>query len=326
MKNPRPLHLTPNGPAVPVSHRYAVALLIATICLGAFGCSIKKLAVNKVGDALAKGGSTWENDDDIELVGEALPFSLKLVESLLAQSPRHRGLLRVACQGFTTYTYAYVEPEAYLATGVDFHTAEQIRVRSRRLYLRALDYGMRGLEVSHAGFREQLVSDPESAAAALSKQSEVPLIYWTAASLGLAISASKDSASMLARVPEAEALIDRALELNEAWDDGVLHEFRISLASASAGPRDFDQVQRHYERALELSGGRRASLFVVYAESVSIPTQDLGTFRSLLDRALAIDPDAQVETRLPTLLAQRRARWLLEHVDDHFLEVEGGST
>ena len=37
-------------------------------CLAASGCSIKKFAVNKVGDALAEGGSTWESDDDIELM------------------------------------------------------------------------------------------------------------------------------------------------------------------------------------------------------------------------------------------------------------------
>ena len=36
-----------------------------------------------------------------ELVREAVPFSLKLIESLLAESPRHRGLLLAACKGFT---------------------------------------------------------------------------------------------------------------------------------------------------------------------------------------------------------------------------------
>jgi len=326
MKIARPAHPAEGSRALSASRRSVAALMIAVICLGAAGCSIKKLAVNKVGDALAKGGSTWESDDDIELVGEALPFSLKLVESLLAQSPRHRGLLQVACQGFTTYAYAYVESEARLASDVDFAVARGIENRSRRLYLRALGYGLRGLEVSHAGFGERLASDPEAAVSVLSKESEVPLIYWTAASLGLAISVSKDSASMLARIPEAEALLNRALELNESWGAGALHEFRITLAGAGPGSRDFDEIQLHYERAQELSGGRRASLFVAYAESVSIPKQDLQAFRSMLDRALEIDPDEQVETRLATLLAQRKARWLLDHVDDHFLEVKGGTS
>ena len=39
------------------------------------------------GDALAGTGSTFASDDDPELVGEAVPFGLKTMESLLAESP-----------------------------------------------------------------------------------------------------------------------------------------------------------------------------------------------------------------------------------------------
>ena len=41
-----------------------------------------------------------------------------------------------------------------------------------------------------------------------------------AAALGLAISASLDDASMLARLPEVEAMMNRGLELDESWADG----------------------------------------------------------------------------------------------------------
>jgi len=43
----------------------------------------------------------FASDDDPELVREAVPFSLKLIESLLEQSPQHRGLLYAASSGFT---------------------------------------------------------------------------------------------------------------------------------------------------------------------------------------------------------------------------------
>src|SRR5882762_1488437 len=76
------------------------------------GCSVKRMAVNKVGDALAGGGTTFSSDDDPELIKSAVPFSLKLMESLLAESPRHRGLLLAACSGFTQYSFAFVNQEA----------------------------------------------------------------------------------------------------------------------------------------------------------------------------------------------------------------------
>ena len=75
-------------------------------------CSVKRIAVNKLGNALASGGTTFTSDEDPELVRDALPFSLKLIESLLAESPRHRGLLLAAASGFTPYAYAFVQEEA----------------------------------------------------------------------------------------------------------------------------------------------------------------------------------------------------------------------
>src|SRR6185503_744090 len=113
--------------------------VLALAGLGA-GCSIKKMAVNKLGDALAGGGTTFASDDDPELVKAALPFSLKLIESLLAESPRHRGLLLAACSGFTQYSYAFVNQDADEMEESDLAAADALQTRARRLYLRARGY------------------------------------------------------------------------------------------------------------------------------------------------------------------------------------------
>src|SRR3974390_3205836 len=76
------------------------------------GCSLRRVAVNKVGDALASGGTTFASDDDPELVKAAVPFSLKLMESLLEESPQHKGLLLASASGFTQYAYAFVQQDA----------------------------------------------------------------------------------------------------------------------------------------------------------------------------------------------------------------------
>jgi len=73
------------------------------------GCSLRQVAVNSIGDALAGGGDVYAADDDIELVGAATPFGLKTIESLLAASPEHRGMLLAAARGFTQYAYVYVQ-------------------------------------------------------------------------------------------------------------------------------------------------------------------------------------------------------------------------
>ena len=87
-------------------------LLMVGLAVVGSGCSVKRMAVNKVGSALAGSGTTFASDDDPELVKAAVPFSLKLMESLLAASPGHRGLLLATASGFTQYAYAFVQQEA----------------------------------------------------------------------------------------------------------------------------------------------------------------------------------------------------------------------
>ena len=130
---------------------------------------------------------------------------------------------------------------------------------------------------------------------------------------------------MLARLPEVAALLDRAKALDEDWQEGALHEFEITFAGArsSFSLADVPRLKRHFDRAKDLSGGRRASLFVTYAEAVSVRTQDAVEFRALLGEALGIDPDAHERLRLTNLISQRRARWLMSRIEELFLDPEG---
>ena len=73
------------------------------------GCSLKTYAINMVGDALAEGDSVYETDNDIEFVGDALPFCLKLTVSLLNESPERRVILLSFCRGCVLYLFANVE-------------------------------------------------------------------------------------------------------------------------------------------------------------------------------------------------------------------------
>ena len=275
---------------------------------------MKKIAINKLGNALANSGSTFASDDDPELIQAAVPFSLKLIESLLAESPRHRGLLLAASSGFTPYAYAFPQQEADEMEDRDLAKATALRTRARRLYLRARNYGLRGLEVKHTGFGDALRRDAKAAVRTATK-ADVPLLYWTGVSWGAAISLSKDNPDLVADQPIVEALIDRALELDEKFDSGAIHSFLITYEASRPGVEgDFAMRSRkHFDRAMEL--------LVSLAEAVSVQKQDRKEFQSLLERAVAIDVNARPELRLANLVMQRRARWLLARVDELFLEV-----
>src|SRR5688572_7373787 len=290
-------------------------LLLCATVVASSGCSVRKFAINKIGDALAQGGSTYQSDEDLELVQGALPFGLKLVETMLEESPKHRGLLFAASQGFTSYAYLAVQQDLDRAKGNDYELEDRLRARARRLYLRAHRYGLRGLEVAHPGFSSTFSLKPREAVTALNKK-DLPLLYWTAASLGLAISCSRDDVDMIARIPEVEALIDRALALDDTWNYGAFHEFAIVLAGAKPGDIDYGAVSVHYERAVALSKGASASVHVTYAETVDVQKQERQEFQQMLERALAVMPgEENKDLRLTNELAQRRASWLLSRID-----------
>jgi predicted anti-sigma-YlaC factor YlaD len=276
-------------------------LLLGAALAALNACAMREYVVNRVGDAVAAGGAAFASDDDPELVRAAAPFSLKLTESLLEDSPRHRGLLLAATRGFTQYAYAFVQQDADMAEDRELERAKRLQARARALYRRARDYGLRGLAVA-----------PE----------DVALNYWTGAAWASLIALSKDVPETIAELPRVQALMQRALELDESFDRGAIHVFLIGyeMARPDAGADAATRARRHFERAVELSRGDDAAPFVALAETVCVAQQRRSEFEQLLGRALRIEPDRRPESRLANLVVQRRARWLLSRVDRLFLE------
>jgi predicted anti-sigma-YlaC factor YlaD len=300
--------------------RRAVLILpLAAVLLPA--CSVRSIAVNKIGDALAETGSNFAADDDPELVGDAIPFGLKTMEGLLESAPKHKGLLLASASGFVQYAYGWVQMEGDMTEARDLARATELRERARKLYLRARDYGLRGLEVDFPGLRRALERDPKAALAKARKE-HVPLLYWTAMGWGGAMSLKVNDSDVSVDQPIVEALARRALELDEGWGLGSIHEFFISWESAhaSVGSGSMEKAREHFDRAILFSKGRRAFPYLTYAEGVSVAKQDKAQFREMLEKALAIDVSRPDDQRLANLLAQKRARWQLGRVDELFIE------
>jgi len=299
--------------------RKGAGLAMLAIAILASGCSVQRFAANKIGDTLAASGTTYSSDDDPELIAAALPFSLKLMESVLASTPRHRALLAATSAGFTEYAYAFVQQEADVIGLDDTDRAWVAWNRARKMYLRARDYGLRGLDVALPGFSAALRS---SAAAAVARAgaTEVDLLYWTAASWAAAIALGKDDPSLVAELPLVSALIDRALAVDADWDRGALHSFLVTYEMARpdfVGSFD-DRVaiaRTHFDRAVALSQGKAAGPYVSWAESVCLPQEDRACFAEMLQAAMKINPDDEPGTRLENTIFQRRATWLLANVD-----------
>ena len=292
-------------------------LLTAAIAaaLAASACSPKQLGINRMAGALTDTASAYASDNDPEFVRVAAPSTLKMMEMLLDQQPTHEGLLLTACSGFTQYAYAFLQVDAELAPPADSTRAADLRARARAMYKRAQEYCWRALEVRHRGLRAAIGEDPQKAVV-VAKASDVPVLYWLSASWGGELSLASNQLLRLKELVAIRVMLGRALELDDAWGAGAIHEGFIALDGL---PRllggSAARARQHFDRAVAISGGQSAFAYVTLASTVSVAARNRAEFERLLQAALAIDVDRRPELRLANLIAQKRARFLLAQAD-----------
>lgn len=299
--------------------RLLVALVLVACAAGSTGCSLKKMAVNTVANTLAEVGATFTSDEDLTLVGDALPFALKFYESILESTPKHQGLLLASCGAFTQYGYAYVETDAEALPSIRSAEIQALRDRALKLYLRGRSYCFRAMNARFGeGTSDALLQKPDTVVVK-AKREDVPLLYWTAASWGAAISLGLDRPEIAIDLPTIRVLADRAIALDEGWGNGTLHELFITLDSLpevlGGNPA---RAKEHFDKAVALQQGLSPGPYVALA-SAAVNNQDRAEFERLLKLALAVDPDRTPATRLVTLVTQKRARLMLDRIDEKFV-------
>jgi hypothetical protein len=277
------------------------------------------MAVKTVANTLAAPGDVFTRDDDPELIRDATPFALKLYESLLESVPTHVPLLISTCGGFAQYGYAFLEAEADSLDASRRADATALRERALKHYLRGRGYCLRAIAVRFGkGASDALLQDPV-AALGKARKDDVPLLYWTAAAWGAAISLGIDRPDLAVDFPTVRALADRALALDPEWGRGSIHELMITLDSLpEALGGNPARAREHFDKAVEIQKGLAPGPYVSLALGVSVPNQDRQEYERLLKEALAIDPEKDPSNRLVTLVYQRRARVLLDRVDEKF--------
>lgn len=283
------------------------------------GCSLRSVAINAVLPALYNP-TVYLSEEDPEIVREALPFLLKTIESIHAADPERQDVMEYACSGFTMYASAFLQVDADLAEWDDYDRAAALDERARRMFIRARDYCLLSVEVDHPGITARLQADPEDAVTVFDTE-DVETLFFLGGSWMLAISVGLDRPALVADLPSARALLDRALALDEGYNRGALHSAFITLESlGEAMGGSVDRARMHFDRAVELSEGLDAEPYVAFATGVAVAEDDRARFQELLDTAVAIDPDEETNNRLLNLIAQKRARSLLDHIDDLFFE------
>ncbi len=310
--------------------------VLLPILLVLCGCSIQKMAFNATADMLAPPAASLPTDgnnpmialtgeNDPELVAAFFPTALKLYEILHLQNPGHENLAIMTGQLYIMYANAFVQGPAEQLPFDEFTRQNTEYARAQNFYMRGRTFVLKALDARYPRFSETVFSSDREARAALldsCKKSDTDALFWAASGLFGAFSLSPMDTEYHALVEGSLAMIERAAELDPAFNNGGIWEILMTFYAAApdslGGGRD--KALAAYEKALYHSGGTSPSTHVGYVRAFCIPAQDGEGFDEHIEKALAIDPDTQPENRLVIIITQRQARWLKANKGEFILE------
>lgn len=302
--------------------RLALPVLFALL---AVGCDMTRFTARSSAGLFERAAPAFDEQADYEFAKQAAPASIMQLEGILRIEPDDERLLLAGTQAWTSYAFGFIEEEAQIAEdrgdagGADWQWA-----RARRMYLRARELGRRLLERRAKGSERALAAGPdrlrEFLVRELRDRADAGALLWTGSAWGAAIDISRDNPALLADLPLARALVERAVELDESYYDAAGHvllgTMDASLSRTLGG--DPEAGRRHFERALALTGRRAIMAQVNYARTYAVQTQNRPLFIALLREAAGASVDLNPHARLPNEVARRRATRLLAHVDELF--------
>lgn len=301
------------------------ALLAALLVTTLGGCSLQKITVNQTADVLWQGSSALEGEEDPQFARDALPASMKTVESFLASAPENKKLLRILAKGYFSYSFAFLEHDLLEMEYGDATTEEIDAVRERAVihYLKSHRYGLRilGNEEFSKAAKNLDVKRIESLLKEMDKD-DVPGLFWTAYGWGSAANLAQNRTDLVAALPIVAAIMQRTIELDEKFFFGGAHLFfgvyygsRPVMYGGSP-----ELAKEHFERAMKLYGDRNMVAPALYARfyATAAGVQDRELFQRLLGEVIEADFDKYPELRLNNEVAKLRAEFWLAHEDDLF--------
>jgi hypothetical protein len=280
---------------------FRLAGLLAVLSLST-GCSF---FIDRATDSAADNlTAAILNHDDPETVRDGAPAYLLLMDSLAEGTP-DADTLAGASSLYAAYAALFAEDPA----------------RAARLSARSRDYADRAL-CEHAERTCGLGRlDYDSLLGRLegTRESDLPVLYAYSVAWLVYIRAHSDDWTALADLPKTEALLERIVALDDVYENGNPHLFLgvLKTLRPPALGGEPEEARAHFERAIEISGGRDLSMKVEYARGYARTLYERELHDRLLTEVMEADPVAPRLT-LTNTVAQREARTLLDSADDYF--------
>jgi hypothetical protein len=277
--------------------------LIASAAMLLSGCSsiISSATSGMAGDLSA----SILDQEDPELVREAVPAFLILLDSMVRSSPDNPATLGAAA-------------ELYAAYGIAFNDDPE---RAKVLTRRARDYGRRALcaaDSKACGIESEPFADYEQAVRSVGVKASPALYSYSVSSLAYIRAHSADFTA-LSDLPKIEVALTHLLELGDTTDAASVNMY-LGILNTLRPPALGGQPEKgreYFEAALRIAGDKDLSIKVEYANGYARLLYERELHDRLLNEVLAAQA-SQPGYTLMNSLAQEQARDLLASADEYF--------
>ena len=247
------------------------------------------------------------HQDDVELVRDSAPAFLLVLDALAEGHTENPTVLLAAAEAQLAYATGFVD--------------KANRERTKKMYTKAKNYGLRVLAYHHKRFAATLDGTCAEFAESLKgfRKKDAPALITTATAWVMWIIANADSPAALGDMPKVLAMMECVRTLDPDIRQGGVDLFYgiYYTVLPLGGGRDLDKARAHFERSMEVGGANYLLNQVTFAEFYARYAFDRDLFESTLTTVVNATPDVP-EYTLMNAVAQMRARTLLDEIDEFF--------
>lgn len=312
-------------------------------------CSIEQFAYKKAAEILGASGDSkvFTGEEDPVIVAESLPLLLKLYELVLEKNPENSALQITAGSMFVMYANAFVQGPAELLDDDEYETIKIEMKRAKLHYQRGKKHTLKGIELDNSELALSIRENDLKGAYESIGIKDCKAVYWYAAATLGAFSTNPLDLELSLEMPCVFACLIKSVEIDEEYGDGVFHEMLMSVYQSLpanmymsadsetalwmnkhltdyygkfniSDPNPDIMTDFHYRKALELSDGFHAGLYLAYAAGTAVSRNDRALYKELLEKVISLDIDRKPESRLANTIARQKAVKMLSEMDDIF--------
>ena len=263
-----------------------------------------------------KDGSDAVNTlHDYEVARAVARSGIGTLEGLYKLAPSNENALLMLTRAWAGATFGFTEDDYELAMEQkDDQLTAYHRQRTISGFQRARFFGVQLLTQMAPGFeaaRRNADTMRDYMRENFNSVEEADDLLWISyAWIGL-VGAAKDNPELVGDLYVGVAIAERSVELNEKLEHGMGHVL-LGAYHARTAQSELDDAKKHFDRAMEINGGKFLPTQLNYASRYYCAKSDRKSYEAMLNKVLAAG-DPIPEARLQNLIAKRRARRYLDN-------------